>query len=77
VQKPEVWEGKPVPSYRCCFLDSVKRAVKVEIQDCTDDESARRWAEARFRRLPQYSSIELWLADRLVERRHRAPPAHP
>jgi hypothetical protein len=73
MKKAEVWEGEPVPSYRCCFLDKDRHTVKVENQDCTDDDSARRWAEARFRRLAQYTFVELWLDRRLVERRKRAP----
>ena len=68
-----MWEGEPVPSYRCCFLDGAKHTVKVEIQECADDDAARRWVEARFREQPHYTFIELWLGGRLVERRQRVP----
>ena len=62
--------GEPVPS--CCFLDRDRHTVKVEIQDCTDDNSARRWAQAGFRRLAQDTLVELRRDRRLVERRERA-----
>lgn len=58
-----------MPSYRGCFVDGAKHAVKVEIQESTDDAGAWRWAEARLREQPNDTFIER----RLVERRQRIP----
>ncbi len=62
-----------MPNYRCCFLDDAKRTIKVELQDCPDDIAARRWADGRFRQNPHYAMIEIWLDDRLIERRQHTP----
>jgi hypothetical protein len=50
-------------------VDGAKHAVKVEIQESTDDAGAWRWAEARLREQPNDTFIER----RLVERRQRIP----
>ena len=60
--------------YRCYVWIDADGIAEIVKRHCADDAGAMDWGADLFAANPQYSVIEIWGGDRLVDRRDRLLP---